>query len=230
MSRSFSKIVAVAFVLTFTLGIARTSFAQDMDKDVVAPITKQGSYAGIFELAGLGNFGIGGPAILGFPSSAVGMEYFISDGTNVFVLLGFNSQSGTPGNTTPDSTSAKPSTTAFGFGAGIQMHCHPVFSTSPYWGGMVSFGSSSGDEGQSGSNDVKNSSSTFGVAALGGFDWFFTRGLCLGGEMQLGFSSTSSSHTGPAETGTGSTTTNYQSVTTIALLTSASVHLKVFLN
>ena len=29
MSRSFTKIVVFAFVLTFTFGVARTSFAQD---------------------------------------------------------------------------------------------------------------------------------------------------------------------------------------------------------
>ncbi|HEX5316543.1 MAG TPA: hypothetical protein VFX22_07830, partial [Candidatus Kapabacteria bacterium] len=74
----------------------------------------------------------------------------------------------------------------------------------------------------------KTSNSTFGVQALAGFDWFFTRGLCLGGEVSLGFASTSSSKTGSNEAGTASVTTTYQSVTTIALATGASVHLNVY--
>lgn len=231
MARSFTKIVAFAFLLSFVFGIARTSRAQDADKDVIKPLTAQGSAAMIFELSGIGTFGIGGPGILGFPSSAVGMKYFMSDGMALFVLAGFNTASGSP--TTLDSVSAKPSTTSFGIAAGIQAHMRPLYSTSPYVGGMVSFASGpiSGypsDNGQSGNLDAKTSSSTFGVQALAGFDWFFTHGLCLGGEVSLGFASTSNSTTGPNEGGTGSVTTKYQSVTTIALATGASVHLNVF--
>lgn len=228
MARSFTKIVAFAFVLTFVFGIARTSRAQDADKDVIKPLTAQGSAAMIFELSGIGTFGIGGPGILGFSSSAVGMKYFMADNMALFVLAGLNTTSGTPGNTTPDSTSAKPSATTFGIAAGIQDHFRPLYSTSPYVGGMVSFASTSSNDGESGNSERKTSASTFGVQALAGFDWFFTQGLCLGGEVSLGFASTSSSATGPNEGATGSVTTNYQSVTTIALATGASVHLDVY--
>ena len=78
------------------------------------------------------------------------------------------------------------------------------------------------DNGQSGNADSKSSSSTFGVAALAGFDWFFTRGLCLGGQVALGFASSSGSSTSEG------TTTDMQSATTIALYTLTSVHLNVF--
>jgi hypothetical protein len=231
MARSFTKIVAFAFVLTFVFGMARTSRAQDANKDVIQPITKAGSAAMIFELSGIGTFGIGGPGILGFPSSAVGMKYFMSDGMALFVLAGFNTTSGSP--TNPDSMSAKPSTTTLGIAAGIQDHFRPLNSTSPYVGGMVSFASgpisgSPSDNGASGNLDEKTSSSTFGVQALAGFDWYFTNGLCLGGEVSLGFASTSNSVTGPNEGATASVTTKFQSVTTIALATGASVHLDVF--
>lgn len=221
MSRSFTKIVAFAFVLTFTFGIARTSFAQDdADKGVISPITKQGSTAMIFELAGIGTFGFSGPGILGLNTPAVGAKYFISDGLDLFVLAGLNTVSG--GDSTPSTQSAKESTTQFGIAAGVQSHCRGLYSTSPYWGGMVSFSSSSYDNGGSGNSDIKSSGTTFGIAALAGFDWFFTRGLCLGGEMTLGFKSTSGSFT---EEGT---TTDYQGASTIALATGGNVHLDVF--
>ncbi len=223
MSRSFTKIVAFAFVLTFAFGIARTSFAQETDNSIIRPLTKSGSAAMIFELAGIGTFGFSGPNV-GPLNSAVGMKYFVADDMAIFVLAGFNSSSG---DTTQASTiSAKPSTTQFGIAAGIQAHMRPLYSTSPYVGGQISFGSSSYDNGGSGNNDFKRSSSSFGVAAIAGFDWFFTRGLCLGGQVALGFASTSASETG-SETGT-STTVDSQSNTTIALATSTSVHLNVY--
>ncbi len=223
MSRSFSKIVALAFALAFTFGIARSSFAQDEDKDMVRPITKSGSAAMIFELAGLGSFGFSGPAVGPF-GSAVGGKYFVSDGMDIFVLLGFNS---TSGDTAALSTqSAKPSMTVFGIGAGVEDHFRPLYSTSPYAGAMVTFGSKSTDDGNSGSLEHKTSTSTFGVAAIAGFDWFFTHGLCLGGQMQLGFQSTSASTTGEQTEGTPPG--DRQSVTTIALFTGGSVHFDVY--
>ncbi len=218
MSRSFSKIVTCAFVLAFVFGVARTSFAQE-DNSIIRPITKQGSAAMIFELAGIGTFGFSGPGILGFGMPAVGGKYYVSDDMDIFVLAGLNSSSGS--DSIASTQSAKPSSTDFGIAAGVQAHFRPLYSTSPYVGGVVSFGSHSDDEGLS-SNDVKHSSSTFGIAALAGFDWFFTHGLCLGGEMTLGFRSTSSSQT------VEGTTTDSQGTTVIALATNASVHLNVY--
>ena len=219
MSRSFTKIVALAFAIAFTVGIARNSFAQDEDKDIIRPITKSGSAAMIFNLAGIGTFGFSGPNVGPF-GSAIGGEYFLSDGMDLFVLLGFNTTSGDT--SAPSTQSAKPSMTAFGIGAGVEDHFRPLYSTSPYIGGMVTFGSRSTDNGESGNAEVKTSSSAFQIAAIAGFDWFFTRGLCLGGQMQLGFQSTSASVTGEG------TTTDSQSNSTIALFTSGGVHLKVY--
>jgi outer membrane protein W len=222
MSRSFTKIVVSAFVLTFVFGVARTSFAQE--DNIIHPITKQGSMAMIFELAGIGTFGFTGPGIMGYNAMpAVGAKYFISDDMALFVLAGLTTSSGN--DSTPSTVSAKQSSTAFGIAAGFQMHTRPLYSTSPYWGAMVSFGSYSADNGgTSGTDgtDEKRSSSAFGVAALAGFDWFFTHGLSLGGEVSLGFKSTSASTT------VGGTTNDDQGTTVIALATNASVHLNVF--
>ncbi len=224
MSRSLTKIVAFAFVLTFTFGVARTSFAQDVDNNIIHPIDKQGSTAMIFELAGIGTFGFTGPGIAGYNAMpAVGGKYFIADNMALFVLAGFNSSSGS--DSVASTVSAKQSSTAFGIAAGFQMHCHPFYSTSPYWGAMISFGSSSSHNGgTSGTDgtDEKSSNSAFGVAALAGFDWFFTHGLALGGEISLGFKSTSQSFTSDG------TTSDAQGTTVISLATNASVHLNVF--
>ncbi len=92
MSRSFTKIVSLAFVLTFTFGVVRTSFAQD--DNTIHPMTKQGNMAMIFELAGIGTFGFSGPGIMGFGMPAVGAKYFISDDMALFVLAGLNTTSG----------------------------------------------------------------------------------------------------------------------------------------
>jgi hypothetical protein len=227
MSRFFSKIIASAFVLAFTFGLARTSFAQDADKDVIRPLTAQGSAAFMFTINGLGSFGIGSPAVgsdtvngAGPLVFGVGGKWFFSDDMALRVLLAFNTRSGD--HSLADTNSTKPSQSQFGIGAAVEKHFRPLYSTSPYAGLQVSFASASQDNGGSGNAERKFSSSTFGVAALAGFDWFFTRGIAAGAEMALGFTSTSNSAT------VGSTTSNAQSVTTIALATGGDVHLVVY--
>ena len=221
MVRFFRKIAVFALGLGFVLAVAPSTRAQDAEKDVIQPITKAGSAAMIFELAGIGTFGFSGPGIMGYSAMpAVGAKYFVSDGMALFLLAGLSTSSGS--DSTPSSTSAKQSSTQFGIAAGVQMHCRPLYSTSPYWGGMVSFSSSSYDNGASGNSDFKTSGSTFGVQVIAGFDWFFTHGLCLGGEAGVGFKSTSGSETSEG------TTSDTQGTTVIALATNASVHLNVF--
>lgn len=226
MARSFTKIVAFAFALTFVFGMARTTRAQTTDNGVIQPLTAQGSAAFLFTINGLGSFGIGAPALGDTAGTAapflfgVGGKWFLSDDLALRVLLGFDSHSGTP--TVPDSTSAKQSSTAFGIGVGIEKHFRPLYSTSPYVGAQVSFASHSTDNGASGDQEEKTSASTFGVTALAGFDWFFTHGIAAGAEVGLGFASTSNSVT------VGSKTSSYQSVANISLATGGDVHLVVY--
>ncbi|MFI5201369.1 MAG: outer membrane beta-barrel protein [Candidatus Kapaibacterium sp.] len=229
MARSFTKIVAFAFVLAFTFGIARTSRAQDADKDVIKPLTAQGSAAFMFTISGLGSFGIGSPG-LGSDTAGpilfgVGGKWYLADDLALRVLLALHTHSGNPNY--PDSSSVKPSSTQFGIGVGVEKHFRPLYSTSPYVGAQISFADQSTDNGASGNAEFKTSSSTFGVAALAGFDWFFTKGIAAGAEMALGFSTTSNSTTGPSESGS-SVTANKQSVTNIALATGGDVHLVVY--
>ncbi|SRR5579883_175516 len=218
MNRCSRNIAVVALAFAFIFGIAGTSFAQE-EKDIIRPITKEGSAAFIFNLAGLGTFGFSGPT-LGPVSSGVGAKWFLSDDLALRVIAGLSITSGS--SSLPDSSSVKPSSTTFGIGAGIEKHFRPLYSTSPYVGAQVFFGNASTDNGGSGAAEQKTSQSTFGVQALAGFDWFFTHGLALGGEMTLGFTSQSGSTT------QGSTTNNSQSVTTIALATGGNVHFVVY--
>ncbi len=218
MIRKSTKLALPIAALIVLSTFARTSFAQEKD-DAARPLTKQGSAAMMFTLSGLGTFGIGGPSAgsdSGGVIPGVGLKYFISDDMALRVLLAFRSVSGNPANA--DSSSIKPSTSTFGVGVGAEMHFRPLFSTSPYVGAQISFMSASTDNGRSGSSQFKTSGSTFGIGVLAGFDWFFTKGLALGGEVNLGFKSMGSSST------SGSTTYTNQSVTTIALATDGNVH------
>src|ERR1700733_11285871 len=169
MIRLLRKLVVLTLGLGFIIASAPSTRAQDETaKDVIRPITTAGSAAGIFELAGIGTFGFSGPAV-GPLNSAVGVKYFVANGLAIVVLAGFNALSGVDtGFGAFSNSTSKPSTTKFGIGAGVEVHCRPLYSTSPYWGGMISFGSNSYDNGGTGDADSKTSTSTFGVAALAG--------------------------------------------------------------
>ncbi|GEM_PF-676047 len=244
MARSFKKIVAFAFILTFTFGIAHTTRAQDADKDIIRPLTAKGSAAFVFTLGGLGNFKIGAPGLGsvtlqramvtagegGLTTTIVdstvrlfgmGAKYFFSDDMALRISLAFNSMS-----SGADTLGGKLSSTIFGVGLGVEDHLRPLYSTSPYVGAQVSFLSGSSTNtvlvGKT-DQDTKTSSSDFRIAAIAGFDWFFTRGMAIGAEGMLGFDSQSFSVT-PAS----GTETSYPSTTTISLATEGNVHFVVY--
>jgi hypothetical protein len=215
MSRSITKILAACALLVV---LSTATYAQDKD-DIIRPITKGGSAAMMFTLSGIGTFGISGPVVGG-----VGMKYFLSDDMALRVLIGLSNSTNGADSIAPGKVAA----TDIGVGAGIEMHFRPLYSTSPYVGGQITFNSSS----KTTTNwdtpvtkkdvDVKESGTTLGVGVFAGFDWFFTRGIALGGEMNLGFSTSSSSTT------SGSTTIDHPSSTSIALATGGSVHMVVY--
>lgn len=214
MLRSFSKSV---LALLMVAGLATLSMAQDND-DSPRPITKSGSAAWIFSINGLGDFGVGGNDIQtgdSDPVLAAGFRTFISDGLALRALLGFST---TSSGEKSDPSGAQ-SSTALGIAAGVEVHTGPLYSISPYFGGQVSFGMS-GDKTETESNTNESSHSQFGIAALAGFDWYFTKGIFLGAEYTLGFASTSSSTT------SGGTTNDAPSSSTIGI-GSGNVHLGV---
>jgi len=218
MTRSFTKFVAAIII---TLGFSSATFAQDNNADIIRPITKQGSAAFLFTLQGLGTFGLGAPSIGSgdVVTAGAGMKYYLNDDLALRILLAFNN---TSMKNSDASDSAKPGTTQFGVGIGAEYHFRPLYSTSPYVGGQISFTNSATDNDLTGDAKVKTSRNSFAVAALAGFDWFFTRGMAAGAEYQLGFATTGGTVT------VGSNSTDLATNTTIGLSGGGNVHLVVY--
>jgi len=215
MTRSITKFAAACLV---TLGLASASYAQN-DNDIIRPITTSGSAAFLFSLNGLGDFNIGGPLVgsTALPESinadgttsattttggslvvpGMGFKFFVSENMALRVALAFrlyedgkedlgSSVVGGPGK-------VQRNTTGINFGG--EYHFRPLYSTSPYIGALISFVTDNHKRVYSptgGATQTTNLKSTsFGVGAVGGFNWFFTRGLAVGAEYGLGFTTTS---------------------------------------
>ena len=230
MSRSFLKFVLSVFIVA---GIATASYAQD-EANMARPNTKAGSAAWMFEIAGLGAFGMGGlpigtlsasgnEGVTGISTTVVGAgwKWYFADDMALRALLGFNTNS--TGNA--DSAGGKQSNTNWGIAVGVELHTHPVYSTSPYFGAQVSFASGSSDHNMTAIGEDKTSASAFGLGVIAGFDWYFTRGIAIGGEYMLGFTTTSSSTTSTPKGGTASTHDNPSGLN--IGISSANVHLVV---
>lgn len=215
MLRSFTK---SALALLMVAGLATASMAQDND-DSPRPITKSGSSAWIFSINGLGDFGVGGNDLAtghsGSPVLAAGFRTYISDGLALRALVGFSTSSSGD----KDSVGGATSSTAMGIGVGVEVHTGPLYSISPYFGGQITYGMD-GHTTENSANTFKENYSQFGIAALAGFDWYFTKGIFLGAEYTLGFASRS------ASTESGGTTNDSPSTTTIGI-GSGNVHLGV---
>jgi len=217
MSRNINRFVASLFVLGLALGLANTSRAQDTKDEVIRPITKQGSAAFMFTIAGLGTFGIGAPAINGgsvAQASGVGVKYFLADEMALRLLLGFSSST----RQSPADTEKTLSSSTFGIQAGVEMHLRPLYSTSPYVGLQIGYSMTSSDDAF-GTTTVTDKNSAFSVLAFAGFDWFFTRGIAVGAEMGLGFTSNGGTKTNGA---------SKTSTSAIALATNPNVHAVVY--
>ncbi len=229
MRHSFTKLVGAAVIM---LGLAGAAQAQTEPTDIIRPLTKAGSAAFLFTLGGFGTFNIGPPPIgtVTNPNTTpvlvqgAGMKYFLSDDLALRVLLGFGTSS-SGADTLP---TGKVTGLNFGIAAAIEYHFRPLYSTSPYVGGGINFATGSITTTRKGLSDGKVSGSLFGVGVFAGFDWFFTRGLAIGAEYGLNFTSNSASTTIP--NGTGSTVVDSPSTTAIALGLNgaASVHAVVY--
>jgi opacity protein-like surface antigen len=171
----------------------------------------------MFTLGGLGTFNVAAPSFgPGLGSAGFGMKYFISDDLALRVLLGLNTVTEAPeeGN---DRTE-----TGFGLGVGMEYHFRPLYSTSPYIGGQIGFASKGTNNGGEGTAEVETSETDLAIAAIFGFDWFFTRGLAVGAEYSLGFSSNSGTET------TGGQSGDLPATTTIGFGGAGNVHLVVY--
>jgi outer membrane protein W len=213
MLRSFTKSV---LTLLMVAGLATASFAQD---DAPRPITKSGSAAWMFSINGLGTFGVGGSSIgtgdSDNPVLAAGFKTYISDDMAIRAMIGFSTSSSGE----KETGSGAHSSTALGIAAGIEMHTGPLYAISPYFGGQISYGMYS-NTNETTSNTLEESYGQLGLAVLAGFDWYFTKGIFLGAEYNLGFATMSASAT------SGGTTTDAPSSSVIGI-GSGNVHLGV---
>jgi outer membrane protein W len=222
MSRFFTKLALSVLII---VGFTSVSFAQD-DANMARPNTKAGSAAWMFEIAGLGSFGLSGFTIAnnfgGIP--AAGWKYYISDDMALRALLGFSTASSGADTIAPNFHN---SSTVFGIAVGIELHTHAVYSTSPYFGAQVSFGTGSNDQTIKNGTETKTSGSSLGIGVLVGFDWYFTKGIAIGGEYMFGFSTASGSTTTTPNAGSAKTVDSPSS-TNIGI-SSGNVHLIVHL-
>jgi outer membrane protein W len=189
MLRSIAKSV---FALFMVAGLASLSFAQD--DDMARPLTKSGSAAFVFNLSGFGTFGMSaqpiGTVSAGTTNQTVagaGMKYYISDGGAIRILLAFATNDN---GATDDASSV--TGMQFGLGAAYEHHFGPLYSTSPYIGGGITYAMASQTSG-TGTGESKMSGSQLGIGAIAGFDWYFTKGLALGAEYNLRYVMNSSS-------------------------------------
>lgn len=208
---------------------------------VSLPETKSGSLAFLFTLNGLSSFGISGFPIVTFDINAGGEslrngiinagggKWFFSDGMALRGLFGFRVNSkGDSDPTKQTDGSGKTSSTIWGISIGAEIHSDAVYSLSPYIGGQIIFGGASIDNQKLVTGKIvenKETISYFGVGPFLGFDWYFTRGIAIGGEYSLAYSKQSSTVTSPDVTGTASTRDDPTS--SMIIINSVNVHLVV---
>jgi outer membrane protein W len=225
MSRSLTSLVgALLLTVTFTNNI----LAQDAASDVIRPITKSGSSAFIFSIAGLGAFGLNG-AVIGDNKLAsdenriltgFGMKYFLTDEVALRVLIGARiSEQGAE-----DIPGGKTDQNLTGGGLGLEYHFRPLYSTSPYLGAQFGVVTYNMQHSTSAGEDRNVKRTTINIGAIGGFNWFFTRGIALGGEYGLGAAFTSGSNT----EGVGAEKKDIPSNTDVSFDGTGSVQLIVF--
>lgn len=129
------------------------------------------------EIAKSGQWGI--QTSLGVASSPVrstptiGLKFMASENFAVRVETGFNTYSPANGGGT---------ITGYAVGAGFEYHMTAVGSVWPYVGLQTGYGG--------GSNNVNSTRSSFGVAGVWGGEYFFSSNFSLGGEVGVGFTST----------------------------------------
>jgi opacity protein-like surface antigen len=220
-----SRLLKTVFVVLVIAAFANVSQAQD-DANIIRPSTKSGSAAWLFDFGGLSTLGMASMPIASTPVggtvAGAGLKMYLADDLALRAILGFSMASdgdaGVAGGT-------EHANTAIGIAVGIEMHTHDVYSTSPYFGAQLAFATVSHKTTTNGSPNVEvtNSGSSFGIGVLAGFDWYFTRGIAVGAEYNLGFSSMSES----AESSASTTNPDIPGSTFIGISNSGNVHLVV---
>jgi len=188
----------VTVVLLAVLCLATFAFAGD-----ATPKSKAGDKAWLFSFNGLSTLGAGSYG------GGVGAKYYFQDDMALRFGLGFNyggsTVKGTGGN--PD---VKSSNTSFSLMPALTYTFASAGSVSSYVGGQVGLSMTSNTSGDDGTNKVVTSTTSFGIGALAGFEWFCYDGISLGAEYSLMFSTGS----GKTETTTSGGTVSVDAPTT----------------
>ncbi len=143
-----------------------------------------GSNALLFTLNGLAD--LSGGDFMG----GMGFNHFLSNDVALRAGVGFGMASLTSGTGTAED---KASTTTINVAPGIRFNLANNSNVAMYVGGQVMFGMSSTSNTLGGANDGSTSSTSIGVGAFAGAEWFPWNNVSLGLEYGLGLTTSSSS-------------------------------------
>ncbi len=171
----------VTIVLLAVFCLASLAFAGD-----AMPKSKAGDKAWLFSFNGLGNLGAGNYG------GGVGAKYYFQDDMALRFGLGFglNGQTVKGTNGAPDQ---KDNTTTFSIVPAVTYTFASNGSVSSYIGGQAGFWLSTRTLENMGNDKDVTTTTTFGVGALAGFEWFCYENISLGAEYSLMFSTGSGS-------------------------------------
>ncbi len=155
------------------------------------------------------------------PVAGIGLRWYVADNIALRGGIGFGTYSMSQNDAGTGLTEATSSGTTFGIQAMAEWHMTPVSAISPYLGAGLQFNSFSATNKPSVASspspgtitEEDGSATQFSFLVNAGFEWFFTKAMSLGGEYQLGISTTSGSETG--KTSSTSTTVDYPSTFTL---------------
>jgi len=157
----------------------------------VRPQTGAGSKAVLFEFSGLSNLGVA-PF-----HGGVGLKYYLASMMALRGSIGVGYYSKTTKGD-PGYTDEKESTTDVPIGAGLEYHVLNAKNVSMYLGGELGVGLSSASTSQSvpvgnPERTTSGSTTTIGIGAILGVEYFISQSMSISGEYRLAFSTSSGS-------------------------------------
>jgi hypothetical protein len=130
--------------------------------------------------------------------AGAGFRYFIAERLALGVGVNFGSAT-----TKDEDTGEELSAKSLGVALDVNRHLRSLYGISPYVGGHLDFARAAVSFSPAGAPQQEASATGFGAAVQLGFDWFFTRGLSLGGKYAFGWR-----HYSAYELKSGGTTTD----------------------
>ena len=218
-------------LFTILILVGAMSFGQD-----IAPGPSAGSKGILFSFSGLANLGAG------MYEGGFGAKLYLSDYMAVRGMVQFGlSSTKTPPNNVPagwQSADATTSDNTFGVGGAIELH-FTKSRISPYFGAGIMFSTESTESktsdtapagGTLSQTTTKNAngSTSIGIGALLGVEYYVTNGVSLSAEYQLGFTSASNKDVEVSTPSSPTVTTKRGSSTSIGIANSGLLTLAVY--